>query len=177
MNLNSFLREHCSNVDLFGQCFSKCRDFLQHLYRNCNDVYKVECIDANNLLIKHRNNTYTIKIVDAVCFFDNMYDFQQHALIISEKFNHQESKVSIQCYKVDGIKFHHLIDNIYIKDTLQQHYTATGFLHWVVLVDKINEQYVVDPTIKQFHTAPSQLLLNISSQNGLTPTIPSTNNV
>jgi len=175
---NTFLLKYCSNVDLFGQCFSKCRDFLDFLDddKNKDDIFHVKRVDAITRSIAHQDNECVIKIIDAICFFDNMDDFQQQALVMADKLNYDNGKVPVQCYKVNGFKFTYVSNNVYVEDTKQQ-YGAVGILHWVLLVDKKNERYVLDPTIKQFHKPPSQLLLNISSQNGLTPTIPKANNV
>jgi hypothetical protein len=179
MNLDSFLQEQCPNVDLFGQCFSKCRkflDFLDFLDKNKTDLFQVKRVDANTSIVAHQDSECVIKIIDAICFFDNMNDFQQHALIMADKLEYDNSKVPVQCFKVNGLKFTYFSNNVYVEDTIQQ-YEAVGFQHWVLLVDKKNERYVLDPTIKQFHKPPDVLLLNMSSQNGLTPTIPNARKV
>jgi len=169
---NAFLDKHCSSEDLFGQCYSKCRDFLDFIDEHKNDMFDVKRIDANTISVSHNYMKIIIKATDAITFFDNIDDFQKHTKIMAKKLHHNnDNKVSVQCYMMKGIKFNHYRDNVYIVDTFE-HKEAVGILHWVILVTSEKEYYVLDPTLKQFHKPPSVLLLNISSQNGLTPIIP-----
>lgn len=78
-----------------------------------------------------------------------------------EKFNEfAGDKDNVQCFLMHGDSFKYLQGNVYIPDVAAKTFTkAVGFLHWVIIVDKDNEKYILDPTITQFLVPPSYLVV------------------
>lgn len=158
-HFDAFLDNHCLDVDLFGKCFGKCREFLEYLEHIHDGYVDVKRVDYNNMSITYESYICSIKLIDCICCFDNINDFQKQALIMADKSPIIADRIPVECAVMKGRKFNHYNSNVYIKET--DIVQLVGFLHWVILIDKTTEQYILDPTIKQFHTPPPVLIARV----------------
>ncbi len=158
-HFNTFLAKDCSNTDLFGKCFSTCRQFLEYIENMTDDKFDVKRNDYNTVTITYNDKVCSVKIIDCICCYNEMIDFQKHAIVMANKSPIIGDKIPIECTSIKGIKYTYHSNNIYTKTSTN--IQMVGILHWVLYVDRKIEQYILDPTLQQFHTPPPILVVQV----------------
>ena len=158
--LTEYLKTIPQGDTIFGECYGRCREFIDYVYGKRDNIHEVNLLDTNSINILIHGHKCKLTIVDGVCLFYDMENFQTHAKLMCDKMKHSlEMKQSVQCFAVDGTEFRYHDKNVYV---MGESKACVGFLHWVILVQREKETYIIDPTIYQFHTTPNSILVNLS---------------
>jgi hypothetical protein len=159
-NFNAFMAETCKGKDLFGQCCYICQDFLLYLQKRCDKEFQLTSFKKNEVSLLYQAKETTVRVVDSVCSFRNMCDFQKHSLKMCETLTFDNThKKHVQCFMIEGLEFTYCGNNVFT-NSRGKRISSVGFLHWILLVTREDEVYVFDPTLSQFHTLPESLVVH-----------------
>lgn len=159
-NFKNFMDETCTGKDLFGQCSYVSQDFILYLQKRCDNQFQLTYFNKMEISVLYQAKSMTIKVVDSVCGFQNMSDFQKHSLKMCESLTFDNTqKKQVPCYMVEGFEYTYYGNNVFTRNK-NERISCVGFLHWVLLITREDETYILDPTLSQFHTLPKSLVVH-----------------